>query len=337
VDREDSFLLAIRKKPLDAATRLVYADWLEENGQPVRAELVRVAEAMRTLPVFSDEYWRLKPRRNKLRRRCPADWLAATGYDGSRYDPLLGHVPDDWKGCWRLIREFTERWYGIPMGDVGGRRKEVAKEQRRLGRQLPPSVREFVAYAYDVSPEETPRFVFEDNRYEMEPVDDYPALALLVFLQRDMYWAVHYDDLGRDDPPVHLYELSDDPEGPHLAPWTGRDGEPYSVSEFLLMKVEFHKPEAGNFRSRVAETGKLRKRLNATFPVRKGGGSAWWYEGHGILVYLYPDKDPARGYVLDVSAHPSVTREQVPGFLLECATVKSDRSGIFLLEQDLRK
>jgi uncharacterized protein (TIGR02996 family) len=336
VDREDSFLLAIRKKPLDAAPRLVYADWLEENGQPARAELVRVAEAMRTLPVFSDEYWQLKSRRNKLRRRCPAVWLAATGYDGSRYDPVYRDgIPNDWRGCWRLIREFTERWYGIPMGDVGGRRKEVAKEQRRLGRQLPPSVREFVAYAYDVSPEESPRFVFEDNRYEMTPMDDYPALALLVFLQRDMYWAVHYDDLGRDDPPVHLYELSDDPYGPLLAPRA--DENPCTVSEFLLMKVEFHKPEAGSFRSHVAETAKLRRRLNAAFPVRKGVGSARWYEGHGILVNLYPDKDPARGYVLEVSVHPAVPRERVPAFLLEHVTVTSDRGGIFLLEQDLRK
>src|SRR5436309_3198756 len=120
---EDAFLLAVRENPGDGGLRLVYADWLEENGDQARAELVRVCEAMRRVPVYSDEYWRLKARRNELRPLCSADWLAATGYDGSRYDSLFRDgVPPDWRGRWRLIREFTERWHGIPMGDVGGRR-----------------------------------------------------------------------------------------------------------------------------------------------------------------------------------------------------------------------
>ena len=32
------------------------------------------------MPVSSDEYWRLKVRRNELRPKCSADWLAAIGY-----------------------------------------------------------------------------------------------------------------------------------------------------------------------------------------------------------------------------------------------------------------
>jgi uncharacterized protein (TIGR02996 family) len=46
-DREDAaleraFLQAIIDTPEDDAPRLVYADWLDENGQPERAELIRV-------------------------------------------------------------------------------------------------------------------------------------------------------------------------------------------------------------------------------------------------------------------------------------------------------
>jgi uncharacterized protein (TIGR02996 family) len=82
--------------PDDDAPRLIYADWLDEHGDSDPAELIRVCQAMRRLPVFADDYWRLKARRNQLRTRCPADWLAATGYDGSRYDPLYrdGMPPD---------------------------------------------------------------------------------------------------------------------------------------------------------------------------------------------------------------------------------------------------
>jgi uncharacterized protein (TIGR02996 family) len=39
---EAAFLKAIAADPEEDAPRLVYADWLEENGQPARAELIRV-------------------------------------------------------------------------------------------------------------------------------------------------------------------------------------------------------------------------------------------------------------------------------------------------------
>ena len=82
---EPHLLRAIAETPDDAALRLVYADWLEDNGEPGRSELVRVCERIRGVSVFSDEYWLLKARRDELRPGCPAEWLAATGYDGSRF------------------------------------------------------------------------------------------------------------------------------------------------------------------------------------------------------------------------------------------------------------
>jgi uncharacterized protein (TIGR02996 family) len=38
---EDAFIRAIQADPDDTTTRLVYADWLEERGQPARAETLR--------------------------------------------------------------------------------------------------------------------------------------------------------------------------------------------------------------------------------------------------------------------------------------------------------
>src|SRR5262245_52392024 len=150
MSEEDHLLRAIAQVPEDAALRLVYADWLEEHGQAERAELVRACERMRSVPVFSDEYWSLKPRRNELRLQCPAEWLAATGYDGSRYGSIFRDgIPEDWRGRWRLIREFAERWHGIPLGDIGGRAAEIQAEEARTGFAFPPSLREYVAYAHD--------------------------------------------------------------------------------------------------------------------------------------------------------------------------------------------
>ena len=39
---EQALLRAIRAAPEDDTVRLVYADWLEENGQPERAEFIRL-------------------------------------------------------------------------------------------------------------------------------------------------------------------------------------------------------------------------------------------------------------------------------------------------------
>jgi uncharacterized protein (TIGR02996 family) len=39
--QDEAFLQAIREAPDDDAPRLVYADWLDENGQPERADFIR--------------------------------------------------------------------------------------------------------------------------------------------------------------------------------------------------------------------------------------------------------------------------------------------------------
>ncbi len=150
MDDEAAFLAAMRAAPAARLTRHVYADWLEERGDP-RHELVRVCEAMRAVPVWSDDYWQWKARRNELWTRFPIEWLEATGYDGSDYDPIFRDgVPDGVRERWRLIREFTERWHGVSVPDVGGRRDVIAREEARLGLTLPESVRELIAFTHDV-------------------------------------------------------------------------------------------------------------------------------------------------------------------------------------------
>ncbi|HVL15136.1 MAG TPA: TIGR02996 domain-containing protein, partial [Gemmata sp.] len=39
---EEAFVAAIVASPADDTPRLVFADWLEENGRPARAELIRL-------------------------------------------------------------------------------------------------------------------------------------------------------------------------------------------------------------------------------------------------------------------------------------------------------
>jgi uncharacterized protein (TIGR02996 family) len=330
---EDSFLQAISAAPGDDTLRLVYSDWLEEHGCQDRAELIRVCQAMRQVPVFSDRYWQLKARRNELRPGCPGDWLAATGCDGSHYDPLYRDgIPPDWKGRWRLIREFTERWHGIPMGDVGGRRDEIRAERRRLGRRLPPSVREYIAYAHDVAPPEQFGIIHRDV-YTMQPLDGHQALSVMVIAEGDVQWAIRNGDLRRPDPPIYTYHWADGDETRYV-PAEGEGAQ--ALSDFVLGFVTAYKPEGGSFMTQVWDAPRLREQLDAAFPVRIARHRGITYEGGGILAHLYP-AHRRQGFDLRVSVHPSVTWERVPGFLWEYARYGNPRGGMFLSEQDRRE
>jgi uncharacterized protein (TIGR02996 family) len=242
---EAAFLAAIRAAPADLAPRLVYADWLDERGDP-RGELIRIEEQMRALPAFADRFWELKPRRNELRQRADPDWLAAFGY-GTEYRPVFDHgVPDDWTGRWRLIRESVERRHGIPMGDVGGRAEEVRAAEGRLGLTLPPSVREWVAFAHDVGLEGTgaPAAIDRPWRVFPEPYRlDFAVDDSAVSLARDSHvedcgWVVRTIDLGRPDPPVYSMYLYGGPQSRYSRPDMG------SVTDFVLPDVR-DKPAGG--------------------------------------------------------------------------------------------
>src|SRR5262245_49645394 len=52
MSERDAFLRAITTEPDDDTARLVYADWLQENGDEARAELIRLQIALSRLEVL---------------------------------------------------------------------------------------------------------------------------------------------------------------------------------------------------------------------------------------------------------------------------------------------
>src|SRR5437764_14382885 len=71
---EASLVRAIRDDPDDLALRSVYADWLEERGDP-RAELVRVQCELATLPFGDHRAWGLRLRQQELLAEHGTSWL----------------------------------------------------------------------------------------------------------------------------------------------------------------------------------------------------------------------------------------------------------------------
>src|SRR5262245_24607645 len=88
----EGFLRAIREAPGDDVHRLVYADWLEDHGDPDRAQFIRVQCKLAQLPASDPEREPLRTQERHLLGLRGRDWLG----------PLeeLGHD-------WRFHRGFV--------------------------------------------------------------------------------------------------------------------------------------------------------------------------------------------------------------------------------------
>jgi uncharacterized protein (TIGR02996 family) len=71
---EGRFLQALLADPDDDATRLVYADWLEERGD-LRGELLRIEAALRKGAQDSEQHAALRARFRALRQTADATWV----------------------------------------------------------------------------------------------------------------------------------------------------------------------------------------------------------------------------------------------------------------------
>jgi uncharacterized protein (TIGR02996 family) len=76
MDNEAAFLSAMRDHPESDSHRAVYADWLEERGDP-RADFVRLLLAVKSMPPNTGERATAQRRLRELRTRLPLAWLRA--------------------------------------------------------------------------------------------------------------------------------------------------------------------------------------------------------------------------------------------------------------------
>jgi uncharacterized protein (TIGR02996 family) len=140
MSEEDAFLHAVRASPADTDLRTVYADWLDEHGDP-RGEYLRLecelASRSETSPSRSNEAQirRLRKRLFKLRPTMDNDWLAQMGY---RLRLLA--APTARERMDELAR-FVEFWYG-PRKPAYGEPPERLKKPA-----LPYPLARFYAFA----------------------------------------------------------------------------------------------------------------------------------------------------------------------------------------------
>jgi uncharacterized protein (TIGR02996 family) len=89
MNQEQAFLRAICENPDDDAVRLIFADWLEENGKPERAEFIRRQIETADLPEW-DRRWQ-ELRHGEL-------WLSGSGFR------QLPSLPEGLSWQWESIR-----------------------------------------------------------------------------------------------------------------------------------------------------------------------------------------------------------------------------------------
>src|SRR5262245_44072357 len=88
---EVAFLAALYDQPEDDTPRLIYADWLEEHGQPQRAELIRLQCRIANGSPHTDED---EDRADALVREHRGAWTA--------------HLPQAEGATWQFRRGFPE-------------------------------------------------------------------------------------------------------------------------------------------------------------------------------------------------------------------------------------
>jgi uncharacterized protein (TIGR02996 family) len=74
---EQAFFQAIREAPADDTPRLVYADWLDENGQPERAEFIRLQYRLAAMDEEDSDRLALKDREWELQAIHGDQWRGA--------------------------------------------------------------------------------------------------------------------------------------------------------------------------------------------------------------------------------------------------------------------
>src|SRR5262249_8069317 len=78
---DDAFLRDICERPDDDAPRLIYADWLEENGHAERAEFIRLQCRVAQMDEDDPHYAELEDREFELLHAHSDDWQGAE-WDG---------------------------------------------------------------------------------------------------------------------------------------------------------------------------------------------------------------------------------------------------------------
>jgi hypothetical protein len=221
------------------------------------------------------------------------------------YEPCFARVPRTWKGRWELLREFTRRWHGADVGPVGRLPKRVAREEKKLGLQLPPSFREWISFADEL----IAKGLFSDllrDCYEVKRLREHRAISLMIQGESDAYWAVKECNLRQSDPPVEYYALDYEADNPtffHRSQFASR------ITSFVLIHMAHLCGKGGAFGASVPSRTTVNE-LQAAFPVASAFGELIVLENTNVFGLVFPDcyGDPKQQRIIVAAYKPPFQR-----------------------------
>jgi uncharacterized protein (TIGR02996 family) len=101
-----ALLKAVLAAPDDDLPRLVYADWLDENGDPSRAEFIRTQIELAKLPDHDPRYRALEDREHELLSEHEPGWLGE-----------LAKYPREWEWRRGFVDEVTISGYNMAVDE----------------------------------------------------------------------------------------------------------------------------------------------------------------------------------------------------------------------------
>jgi uncharacterized protein (TIGR02996 family) len=120
---EDAFIRALRERPDDETTRLVYTDWLDDRSDP-RAEYLRTEAAWVALQPSDEQYRPLYRRVSQLAAGLEPEWFATVrrAWDAlpSDFRHSSRHMEDvvpDSPGLWRETASSLWAWFAEAFGE----------------------------------------------------------------------------------------------------------------------------------------------------------------------------------------------------------------------------
>ena len=139
--REAALFAAVRESPGNDDARLIYADWLEEQGD-ARAEYLRLERQWNRLPWSGRAGSPIRARLVELTHRLPLEWIAAVARAN------IAGCPDEY------IDLCPRAWEALPDGDHS--------RERRC-----PACRQLVIYCRSVA--EAVRYTARNVRVAVDP------------------------------------------------------------------------------------------------------------------------------------------------------------------------
>ncbi len=187
---------------------------------------------------------------------------------------------NDWSANWAVFDRFVCEWLRTEF-TRDPQSPEIDELERSVDVALPPSVREWCAFA--LAARTLAHFSWRDCLI-VEPVPGHEAVSLLLQGEADYYWAIENKDLTQSDPPVIGYSLDYDSEEStfeRAGTWAP------NVTAFALdYFLSYLQSPGGGFGVRQSSEYFEREKLLADFGQPTRFGHLEFFHSNGVLVML---------------------------------------------------